>query len=71
MYEGTELVYNHLLQDEEWEDADEDEDEDDEDEEGDAGAMDVKLNKEPSSVFKELSGYEHLLTEEVHIFLFV
>ncbi|KAG0591650.1 hypothetical protein M758_1G229200 [Ceratodon purpureus] len=54
-----------LDNDEEWEDADEDEDEDDEDEEGDAGAMDVKLNKEPSSVFKELSGYEHLLTEEL------
>jgi len=31
--------------------------------------MDVKLNKEPSSVFKELSGYEHLLTEEVSNFL--
>ena len=32
--------------------------------------MDVKLNKEPSSVFKELSGYEHLLTEEVcHLLL--
>lgn len=31
--------------------------------------MDVKLNK-PSSVFKELSGLEHLLTEEVTTYLF-
>jgi hypothetical protein len=68
MYQGPKLMCYYLFQDEEWEDADEDEDEDDEDEEEDAGAMDVKLNKEPSSVFKELSGYEHLLTEEVRNF---
>uniref|UniRef100_A0A7I4DD79 Importin N-terminal domain-containing protein n=1 Tax=Physcomitrium patens TaxID=3218 RepID=A0A7I4DD79_PHYPA len=53
-----------LDNDEEWEDADEDEDDDKDDDEN-AAAMDVKSDKGPSSVFKELSGYEHLLTDEV------
>lgn len=63
------------IQDDEWEEIDDDEDEDDDDEDvedGDeAGAMETKSSNKQSSVFKELSDFKHLVTEEVQVLYFM
>lgn len=63
------------IQDDEWEEIDDDEDEDDDDEDvedGDeSGAMETKSSTKQSSVFKELSDFKHLVTEEVHVLSFM
>lgn len=59
-----------FMQDDEWEEIDDDEDdeEDDDVEDGDeAGAMETKPTNKQSSVFKELSDFKHLVTEEVYV----